>query len=330
MVQTGAGVPDELRVARLRDARSAFLPNSLLVFVPLAVAHPARPAADRVTAGCSTRSATTRSRRACRACASWQVLLVLYVISALLAGDRRPPASSGLTNTASVDARRPVRAAVGRGRGHRRHVDHGRPRRLRGTIVGALILTVLDVAPVGARLPGGGPPDPVRRRSSSPSRRPTPGSPASPERVGERTTTRTATATSASTSGHEPQVGGRRARRRRRGGRSTAARCRRRAARGPGRGRRRGSPTVGRRGDRRAGPASHRSGSACPGLYDPVAGHDALPGQHARATGPGRPVAGPVGGGARAAGVPHQRRPGVRPRRAAAGRRRGAPTRWSA
>ena len=29
--------------------------------------HPARPAADRATAGCCTRSATTRSRRACRA-----------------------------------------------------------------------------------------------------------------------------------------------------------------------------------------------------------------------------------------------------------------------
>jgi ribose transport system permease protein len=92
-------------------------------------------------AGCCTRSATTQSPRACRAKA-WQVLIVLYTISALLAGVTGL-LLSGLTNTASVSLANSsllpsVAAAViggtsimgGRG-------GYG------GAIVGALILTVL-------------------------------------------------------------------------------------------------------------------------------------------------------------------------------------------
>ena len=65
MVQTGSGVPPTI----LRTLGSAtvlgILPNSLVVFVPVAAVHPARPAADRLRPAALSRSATTRSRRAC-------------------------------------------------------------------------------------------------------------------------------------------------------------------------------------------------------------------------------------------------------------------------
>ena len=72
------------------------------------------------------------------------------------------------------------------------------------------------------------------------------------------------------------------------------------------------------------GPGVRRSGSACPGLYDPAAARPA-----SWSTCPGRGRAsrspGPVGGGSGVPVVPDQRRAGVRPRRAAARRRpRGA------
>ncbi len=91
MVQSPARRPRAHRAgsASEHDARP-FLPNSLLVFIPIA-ALIISACAGAATAGCCSRSATTRSRRACRALASWQVLVALYIISALLAAHRRLP-----------------------------------------------------------------------------------------------------------------------------------------------------------------------------------------------------------------------------------------------
>ncbi|HEY4189512.1 MAG TPA: ABC transporter permease [Candidatus Limnocylindrales bacterium] len=140
-VQTGSGVPDILRTigsGRLFDV----IPNSLVVFVPLVLlillvlrrtgygrllyAVGDNPVAARL--------AGTRS---------WQVLIVLYVVSALLAGIAGL-VLAGATNTASVALADSlvlpsVAAAViggtsilgGRG-------GYG------GTIIGALILTVIS------------------------------------------------------------------------------------------------------------------------------------------------------------------------------------------
>ena len=73
-------------------------------------------------------------------------------------------------------------------------------------------------------------------------------------------------------------------------------------------------------GDRRRGGPVVSVGIGVPGLYDPAAGTTRflpnVPGPWA-----GQPVAGPVAAAVGRAGVPHQRRPRVRPRRAAAGGR---------
>ena len=57
---------------------------------------------------------------------AWQVLIVLYIVSALMVAIAGI-LISGLTNVASVTLA-DVRVALGRGGGHRRDVDHGRPR----------------------------------------------------------------------------------------------------------------------------------------------------------------------------------------------------------
>ena len=80
--------------------------------------------------GCSTRSATTRARRACPACAYWQVIIVLYVLSGAPRGHRRAALRRPHQGHLAV-AGRAARAAVGGRGGHRRHVDLRRPRRLR-------------------------------------------------------------------------------------------------------------------------------------------------------------------------------------------------------
>ena len=113
------------------------------------------------TAGCSMRSATTRSRRACRAPGrgrSWSCCT-----SSRRCWPRSPGSSSRATRTSpacrswtravlpSVAAAVIGGTSILGGRG-----GYG------GTIVGALILTVLSVAALVARLPGGRPPDPVR------------------------------------------------------------------------------------------------------------------------------------------------------------------------
>ena len=140
-VQTGAGVPVELRTIG-SGLQAEIVPNSLVVFVPIALfillllrltgygrllfAIGDNPVAARLSGA-----------------RSWQVLTVLYVLSAVLAAIAGL-VLSGLTNTASVSLADSsllpsVAAAViggtsifgGRG-------GYG------GTIVGALILTVLS------------------------------------------------------------------------------------------------------------------------------------------------------------------------------------------
>ncbi len=140
MVQTGAGVPAVLRTLG-SGTTATILPNSLLVFVPLAVLvllvlH--RTGYGRLLYAIGDNPVAARLSGA----RSWQVLIVLYMVSAMLAA-LAGFLYSGLSNVASVtlvdSAVLPsVAAAViggtsimgGRG-------GYG------GTIVGALILTVL-------------------------------------------------------------------------------------------------------------------------------------------------------------------------------------------
>jgi ribose transport system permease protein len=154
-VQTGAGVPPELRTIG-SGTQAGFIPNSLVVFVPIVLfilvllrwtgygrllyAIGDNPVAARLSGA-----------------RSWQVLTVLYVLSAVLAAIAGL-VLSGLTNPSSVSLADSnllpsVAAAViggtsimgGRG-------GYG------GTIVGALILTVL-----GALLTVLGLPQPTRQ-----------------------------------------------------------------------------------------------------------------------------------------------------------------------
>lgn len=140
-IQTGAGVPDILRAVG-SGRQFDVIPNSLVVFVPVAVIILIclrRTGYGRLLYAIGDNPVAARLSGA----RSWQVLIVLYVISALLAGIAGL-VLSGLTNTASVSladsALLPsVAAAViggtsifgGRG-------GYG------GTIVGALILTVIS------------------------------------------------------------------------------------------------------------------------------------------------------------------------------------------
>lgn len=140
MVQTGSGVPSELRWLGA-GLWFDFIPRSLLLFVPLAIViifMLNRTGYGRLlyAIGDNPTAARLSGVRA------WQVLIVLYVIAAVLAGIAGF-LYSGLTNTASVtlvDSQLlpSVAAAViggtsifgGRG-------GYG------GTIVGAVILTVI-------------------------------------------------------------------------------------------------------------------------------------------------------------------------------------------
>lgn len=141
MVQTGAGVADELRTLG-SDRLAGILPYSLLVFVPLAVVVLValrRTGYGRLLYAIGDNPVAARLSGA----RAWQVLVVLYIVSALLAAVGGL-LISGLTNVASVTLADSyvlpsVAASViggtsilgGRG-------GYG------GTIVGALILTVLS------------------------------------------------------------------------------------------------------------------------------------------------------------------------------------------
>lgn len=140
MVQTGSGVPDVLRWLGSGTFLTV-LPNSLLVFVPLAIAVLLllrRTGYGRLLYAIGDNPVAARLSGA----RAWQVLIVLYMVSAMLAA-LAGFLYSGLSNVASVtlvdSAVLPsVAAAViggtsimgGRG-------GYG------GTLVGALILTVL-------------------------------------------------------------------------------------------------------------------------------------------------------------------------------------------
>jgi ribose transport system permease protein len=140
MVQTGAGVPSQLRwvgSSLLLDV----IPYSFLVFVPLTLLillGLRRTGYGRLLFAIGDNPVAARLSGA----RSWQVLIVLYVISAVLAAIAGI-LISGFTNTASVSLADPyllpsVAAAVIGGTS----IMGGRGG-FSGTIVGALILTVL-------------------------------------------------------------------------------------------------------------------------------------------------------------------------------------------
>ena len=141
MVQTGAGVADEMRTLG-SDRLGGVLPYSLVIFVPLALVVLValrRTGYGRLLYAIGDNPVAARLSGA----RAWQVLVVLYIVSALLAAVGGL-LISGLTNVASVTLADSyvlpsVAASViggtsilgGRG-------GYG------GTIVGALILTVLS------------------------------------------------------------------------------------------------------------------------------------------------------------------------------------------
>jgi ribose transport system permease protein len=139
-VQTGAGVPDVVRTIGSGQLFGV-IPNSLVIFIPimlLILVMLRRSGYGRLLYAIGDNPIAARLSGA----RSWQIILVLYVVSALLAGIAGL-LLSGFTNTASVSLAESsvlpsIAAAViggtsifgGRG-------GYG------GTIVGALILTVL-------------------------------------------------------------------------------------------------------------------------------------------------------------------------------------------
>ena len=160
MVQTGAGVPPMLRSLGSGHGSSAILPNSLLVFVPLAAVillGLRRTGYGRLLYAIGDNPIAARLSGA----RSWQVLVVLYIISALLAAVAGF-LISGLDQRRQRDARRQLRAALGGGGGHRRDLDPGRSRRLRRhdrrRADPDRLTSLLSVA----RASRGGPPGPVR------------------------------------------------------------------------------------------------------------------------------------------------------------------------
>ncbi len=139
-VQTGAGVPEALRTLGSGTVLG-IVPNSLLVFIPLMLLillGLRRTGFGRLLYAIGDNPVAARLSGA----RAWQVLIVLYIISALLAGIAGLLVS-GLTNTASVSLvdsslLPSVAAAVIGGTS----ILGGRGG-FAGTIVGALILTVL-------------------------------------------------------------------------------------------------------------------------------------------------------------------------------------------
>jgi ribose transport system permease protein len=139
-VQTGAGVPPELRTIGT-GLTAEVIPNDLVVFVPVAIVLILllrRTGYGRMLYAIGDNPVAARLSGV----RSWQVLVVLYVVSALLAGIAGL-VQSGLSNTASVTLVVPyllpsVAAAVIGGTS----ILGGRGG-YSGTIVGALIITVL-------------------------------------------------------------------------------------------------------------------------------------------------------------------------------------------
>ena len=127
-VQTGAGVPDILRTIGSGRAFDV-IPNSLVVFVPVVLADPPGPAPDRLWA-----PAVRDRRQPGRGPAVRRPVVAgpdRAVRDLGAAGRDRRARPLGRDQHRQRDPRRLARAAVGRGRGHRRDVDPRRPRRLR-------------------------------------------------------------------------------------------------------------------------------------------------------------------------------------------------------
>ena len=163
MVQTGAGVPDGACGRSASGTRSRILPNSLLVFVPLAGADPLRACAGPATAACCMPIGDNPVAARLSGARSWQVLIVLYMISAMLAAiaglphlRSRPTSRASRSSTPTSCRRSPRPSSAGR---RSWAAAAGTP----GTIVGALILTVLTSLLTVLGLPGGRPPGPLRR-----------------------------------------------------------------------------------------------------------------------------------------------------------------------
>jgi ribose transport system permease protein len=141
MVQTGAGVPSELRWLGSSTTAGGILPVNLLVFVPLAaliLLLLRRTGYGRLLYAIGDNPVASRLSGV----RSWQVLIVLYAISAILAAIAGF-LYSGFTNVASVSlvdsfVLPSVAAAVIGGTS----IMGGRGG-FAGTMVGALILTVL-------------------------------------------------------------------------------------------------------------------------------------------------------------------------------------------
>ena len=322
MVQTGAGVPPELRTLGRGHA---------------AAGHPEQPARLRAararsscsacggpaTAGCCTRSATTRSPRACPAPARGRCS------SCCTCSRRCWPAIAGFLHLRADQRRQrdPRRLATccrrSRPRSSAGRRSWAAAAAIGGTIVGALILTVLTSLLTSLGLPGGGPPDPVRRdhrrrrgRLHARDRRDLTGASDAPSASRHLGLDLGGTNIKWAVVEHDA---------RRRGGVVDRDQVPTPAADGPdavvGR-----LAEVGRRGDRRGARASPRSGSASPGC---TTRRRARRGSSSTSRGLGRRARwpGPVGD---ALGVPSaldQRRAGVRAGRAAARGRRAAPRR---
>jgi ribose transport system permease protein len=139
-VQTGAGIPRELRTLG-NDFVATYVPLNLAVFIPLALVlllGLRRTGYGRMLYAIGDNPVAARLSGA----RAWQVLVVLYVISALLAAIAGF-LIAGFNNTASVTLADPyvlqsVAAAVIGGTS----IMGGRGG-IGGTIVGALILTVI-------------------------------------------------------------------------------------------------------------------------------------------------------------------------------------------
>ena len=284
---------------------------------PAGGGHPDRPAPDRLRPAAvrgrrqpGRGAAVGRSRRgrSCSSCTSSRRCWPASPASS----------SSGLTNTASVSLADSlvlpsVAAAViggtsilgGRG-------GYG------GTIVGALILTVLTAAPDGRWAARGGPPDPVRRDHRGRRGRLHPGHRRDLIAVSDGPPTRRHLGLDLGVTNLKWAVvehDGGDWRTLDRGQVPTPAADGPDAVVGAARGGRRARRSS-------AGRRSRSLGIGVPGLYDPATGCDPVPRQHARATGRVGRSRAPVGGGARLPGRADQRRAGVRAGGAAA--RRGA------
>ncbi len=295
MVQTGAGVPPGLRTLGIGTILQV-IPYSLVVFVPimlLILLGLRRTGYGRLLYAIGDNPIAARLSGA----RAWQVL-----VAAVRASRRCWPAIagfliSGLTNVASVTLADSyvlpsVAAAVIGGTS----IMGGRGG-FGGTIVGALILTVVGSLLTSLGLPGSGPPDPVRRDHRRRRGRVHAGDRRRPD--GARATRRRPAGTSGSISA----------------GRTSSAvvvehdadawrvidreQVPTMASDGPdavvGR-----LVEVGATGDGAVPGRHHRSGSVCPGLYDPAAGTTRFL-VNFPASWAGVPVAGPVGA---ALGVP--------------------------